>query len=502
MVARPTICHMKHNIVEPIALCVISVASRSPIRSLSVESLNFPHVKIVFVFIFHSSLEMLGQLLKVAAWGSTLIAILLNLYIYTYPSLDPDNCSWSRKDKDYDALSIVGQSILKVPYLGDLYDTYWIPEQPSSDIHLLAVGDPQIDGRWAHTDTRKRLDIFGNDHYLGHIYRVMSHRLAPDYVTVLGDLFGSHWIEDSEFYNRTKRYTTRLFSRDVPQPGSTLLENDSLEEYTEWYRQALETGLFSDPGYCGYQDIKSWGDQGPLFINITGNHDIGYGGDMTWARMYRWNKYFGKDNYFVEYALDTDHPWRLVMVDALQLDGPSQTPEFQQAVWQFVDGLASRPFNGTTILVTHIPLYKPDGICKDGTRIEYYDNGLIKVENHLKFSTSQRLLNSLFGNGKPGIILTGHDHEGCISYYADSDGKWAVSSEPGNSTVKELTVRSIMGDFDGNTGLVTGHFNSTTANWEFDYSVCPFIVQHFWWAAQVAILVASALQSVSFLFNR
>ncbi|ODV87553.1 hypothetical protein CANARDRAFT_6080 [[Candida] arabinofermentans NRRL YB-2248] len=472
--------------------------------------------------------------LSLLTWVITLITILLNLYIYTYPSLDCDHCKWKYTYKDVDSLSSIESKLINIPYIGDLYETYFIKEThrgghgTPSDIRLLAIGDPQINGNWPSTPYIKRLDNFGNDYYLGHIYRLMKPRLDPTIVVGMGDLFSSQWIGDSEFYNRTKRYMTRLFPRPLQQTYAELefiADHKDIDWKThyDWFRNNLEDGFFQKPDYYHYSDIKDWTSANltnePLFINITGNHDIGYG-DTTYQHMARWRKLFGKDNYWIEYDNDTKHPWRIVVLNGLAVDGPLLQPEFQKYTWQFIEVLKNREYHGSTILLTHIPMYKREGLCVDGPRVDYYnkDNcheggeyriGLLKSENHLQYETSQAILNAVFKDSKSGIILTGHDHEGCENYYNfhernnnedEPSGEWIASKDVETGKyIKEVTVRSIMGDYDGSLGLMTGHFNNDSESWEFDYTLCPFIVQHVWWAAQIGILSTILLQSINWL---
>ena len=105
-------------------------------------------------------------------------------------------------------------------YINDIFEQFNYTDKDKSinedQIHLLAFGDPQIKGIWKNPLYRTRLDIFGNDFYLGHIYSMMHKRLNPSHVVVLGDLFSSQWIPDNEFFNRTKRYMTRIFNRNSP----------------------------------------------------------------------------------------------------------------------------------------------------------------------------------------------------------------------------------------------------------------------------------------------
>jgi hypothetical protein len=163
----------------------------------------------------------------------------------------------------------------------------------------------------------------------------------------------------------------------------------------------------------------------------------------------------------------------------------------------------------------------------------------IKHQNHLSRWASDWILETIFGEHDEGVILGGHDHEGCdvlhrrlsdveqahswhsndqthdelkrrrrrqnaaeetgdveiaveenfdvkqppppvhetqqvhhpleISQYAAhvrnnlSSGVWkAEKYTPKTSGIREITVRSMMGDFSGNVGLLTGSYNHDT----------------------------------------
>lgn len=373
------------------------------------------------------------HLLRWPAYLTLLAALLLNLYIYNYPYLqNRTECIW----RDHP---------------GSKHDTN--TDNGHDEVHLLAFGDPQIRGASNTTNWRTRLDIFGNDHFLGHIYRVMAKRTKPNQVSVLGDLLSSQWIGDAEFDRRADRYFGRIFDESLVKDN---------EGYVMWY-------------------------------NIAGNHDIGYGGEMTRERIDRFEKRFGRVNYYVPRK-----GYRVVVLNNLALDGPVYEQQFQNDCWMFVDMVRQareQEPEVSTILMTHVPLYKPAGICTDGPMFKYYNNEhkWLRSQNHLSEDATNRLLDGIFGREDPrGVILAGHDHEGCVSSYSfdHEHGNWSVEGGTGNA-VSEYTVRSMMGEFGGNTGLLTGSWNDTEQKYDFQYSLCPFVVQHLWWATKVVTIIAT-----------
>lgn len=306
-----------------------------------------------------------------------------------------------------------------------------------AEVKLMAFGDPQIPGFPTGTDFKsrhKQLDVWGNDKYLKHTVSVYRDILEPEHVAVLGDLISSQWVDETEYKARAARIS----------------------------------------------DIFPTAETGVLH-NVSGNHDIGYHGDFSDQRLSRYEEYYGALNFEERYESSAGHSWRLVGMNSLALDGPPQDSAREETE-KFLRGLQNDNFEGPTVLLSHLPLYKPSGICKDGPYMKFYEDGRLEEQNHMSAESSHLVL-SIFSSQYGGIILTGHDHEGCVSSY-DADLKVQKGVEPG-SFVVEATVRSVMGEFGGNAGIVTGVWNEQLGRLDFRYSLCRFQVQHIWWATQV-----------------
>lgn len=486
-------------------------------------------------------------------WALTLICAALNFFIYFYPDFNSlGQCSWHTDGGSAFEEKLLFQSLasdLSSKIAGtplsepaDLFSPSKFHESGEiKDIRMLAFGDPQINGNWPSTKYVKRVDNFGNDYYLGHIYHVMKNRMQPSHVTVMGDLFSSQWIYDSEFYNRTYRYVTRLFPRP-DEYKKTAIDTYNKHENYDWQHWMTEEHQLDPAARFEsrvYEDVYDWTNltasyplpsgpeiREPLFINLTGNHDVGYSGDATWQHMARFHLLFGQNNFVINYNKGTEYEWRIVVLDSLTLEGPALQEEFLTYTWSFLENLKAKEnpsFKGSTILLTHIPFYKREGLCVDGPQHVYYvdnekepyKNGKLRQQNHLSYDVTQKVLDVVFPNpDKEGIILTGHDHEGCDNYYTKSEGEWrAISpdekkmeeSKTGGfvtKPIREVVVRAMMGDFNGNTGIMTGHFNTITKSWEFHFNLCPFVVQHWWWVAKIITGLTIILQSYIFLTKK
>lgn len=63
------------------------------------------------------------------------------------------------------------------------------------------------------------------------------------------------------------------------------------------------------------------------------------------------------------------------MLNNLLLECPALRQEFLDYTLEFFYQLFERKFNGSTILVTHVPFYKIFWLCFDGPEFEYYPSG-------------------------------------------------------------------------------------------------------------------------------
>ncbi|OAA40703.1 Metallophosphoesterase domain protein [Metarhizium rileyi] len=377
---------------------------------------------------------------------------------------------------------------------------------------------------------RKRFDLFGNDFYLAHIYRTLHWWTQPTHVTVLGDLLGSQWIEDDEFDRRGGRFWNRTF-----RGGQRVPDDIALWPNIEYNLSGILDGSAEE---------EVWSKR---IINVAGNHDIGYAGDLTPERMQRFERVFGKANYELRFELPVTDPetnatiqdpktnptsvrlppeLRIVVLNDMNLDTPAKDQGLQDTTYNFINAVIGTAcaveYKGQfTLVLTHIPLYKPAGVCIDAPFFDFHDpqdGGGVKEQYLLSSDASKGLLEGIFGvsrdpqasgqgMGRPGLVLNGHDHEGCDTYHFvnqtngtdPGDRSWesrkwqdvklsniqTLQQHPGR---REITVRSMMGDFGGNAGLLSMWFNQDTWEWEHEYVDCPLGRQHFWWMTHFIIL--------------
>ncbi|KAJ4352222.1 uncharacterized protein N0V89_007569 [Didymosphaeria variabile] len=289
------------------------------------------------------------------------------------------------------------------------------------------------------------VDIWGNDWYLAHIVRTLRWWTKPSHVAVLGDLLGSQWISDEEFERRSRRYWDIVFRglEKVPERIMTGYEEGELDAENEKEEKQADDGERQEreKRWGGTVEIlgedPSWAKRA---INIAGNHDIGYAGDIDTNRMERFEHQYGKVNWDIVFTLpnttlgnteeQNDPPaLRLVILNTMNLDTPAYDGDLQRETYDFINHVVttSRSVNDkthATILLTHIPLHKDSGVCVDSPFFDFFDGGGVKEQNMLSDHASKIVLESMFGLssnqhaegqgfGRRGIIINGHDHAGC-----------------------------------------------------------------------------------------
>ncbi|KAK2850740.1 hypothetical protein FQN49_005368 [Arthroderma sp. PD_2] len=423
---------------------------------------------------------------------------------------------------------------------------------------------------------RKQIDLIGNDYYLAHIYRTLWWWSHPTHVTVLGDLIGSQWVSDEEFGIRSSRYWNRTFRGGVRVPDDLMATGR--DGYTKEVAEGTSGEIILDIG------PDAWSNR---IINIVGNHDIGYAGDISQQRIDRFDREFGRANWDVRFNLPMPElglevnktnstpkstpSIHLIVLNTLTFDTPALDTSIQGQTYQYLNDVIDRSRSVEdrttfTLLLTHLPLHKQEGVCTDPPYFSFHEKddknpdggeprfkaGGLKEQNHLSDYVSHAgVLQGIFGmsgetdapiggKGRNGLILTGHDHTGCdVIHYVDreaasddnstdaeggniSAASWSwnarrfsprspsKASESTNSvfdsatgstapaSIREVTLRSMMGEFGGNAGLLSVWFDADPSiqEWKYEITTCQLGVQHIWWAVHIVALVTFIVASM------
>ncbi|KAF2644536.1 hypothetical protein P280DRAFT_545988 [Massarina eburnea CBS 473.64] len=454
---------------------------------------------------------------------------------------------------------------------------------------------------------RKWIDLWGNDWYLAHIVRTLRWWTEPSHVAVLGDLLGSQWIQDEEFERRQTRYWRRVFGGMVGVPEYIMTGKEEADATLTNAEAAMVEGEAqeAEDGEEKGEEERKWGGTREVLgadtrwkdrvINIAGNHDIGYAGDIDAKRIERFERAFGKVNWDIVFTLPnatnatTDDPpqpqppeLRLVILNSMNLDTPCWAPHLQQESYDFMNHVVatSRPVTDkthATILLTHIPFHKESGICVDSPLFTFFEGGSgVREQNMLSDYTSQMMLEGIFGLsgskdaegngfGRHGIVINGHDHAGCdVLHWTEQPSVGSTcpedirlefenvelpeysanasdASTPNPSTngaevtdppppsdsetedpkfqairwphppyttsntsarscvslnhvprVREITLRSMMGDYAGYAGFLSAWFDPSLGEkgeWKLEFSTCGIGTQHWWWAYHIVDLI-------------
>jgi hypothetical protein len=360
---------------------------------------------------------------------------------------------------------------------------------------------------------------------------------------VLGDLLGSQWIDDGEFWIRANRVKDRVFA------GMQWVKEDEIGDSKG--RPKLDAD--------GKEKQVDWANK---LIAVAGNHDIGYAGDMNRHRVDRFQEAFGPLNSILtvypypDYTPVANSPndpldkipderpsLRLINLNSMSLGTPIYDSSLADDSYALLNaGLATKSLstNQATVLLTHLPFHKTVH-CSDQPYIAYFPEewgGGIKTQNFLSDTMSALLMGWNFGvpsgmkfNGSyrnRGVILTGHDHVGCDVRHIwreevkDSEekvveeGRWDsvhegyyrelqrqkiegkhVDPVTEAENVREVTVTSMMGDYGGNVGFLSAWWEKkegeTMGEWKFAYNSCRFGYPLAWWAVHITDLIVVVL---------
>ncbi|KFK35701.1 hypothetical protein AALP_AA4G025800 [Arabis alpina] len=160
----------------------------------------------------------------------------------------------------------------------------------------------------------------------------------------------------------------------------------------------------------------------PTFY-IPGNHDIGYSRVASHKLdvIDRYEKVFGNRNR--RFMIGNVE---FISIDAQAIDGNPQK-DLALEVWKFVQNVSSDATSHPRVLLTHIPLYRPDQTpCGPHRRASVIDQRFwrhfqdqeVIYQNYVSQESSKKLLEMI----KPVLVLSGHDHEQCTVTHKSETG--------------------------------------------------------------------------------
>ncbi|CUM47526.1 uncharacterized protein AC631_05785 [Debaryomyces fabryi] len=266
-----------------------------------------------------------------------------------------------------------------------------LPEQHDSGrTDVLFIADPQLIDRHTYPKRNEillKLSQHTVDVYIHKNYNSIMNNLKPDYVFFLGDyLDNGRSSTDEYFYNQLERFNKIFLRNDY-----TINEN--------------------------------------FFVNVAGNHDIGWADGVKLKAKARFMETFGNPNAIVNIN-DVD----FVTLDSISLS--SSVNNIRKESRQFLDenfADADSKRDKPRVLLTHVPLYRDVEVNKCGPLREnpvFHLGGGYQYKLALDQDISLEILKRI----KPNIIFSGDDHDYCDINHTE------VINDP---VTREITVKSI-----------------------------------------------------------
>ncbi|KAI3463178.1 hypothetical protein Pfo_019841 [Paulownia fortunei] len=256
----------------------------------------------------------------------------------------------------------------------------------SNYVKIAVVTDPQLMDRTSLPLAPKSLALeiaqFYTDLYMRRAFLSSVLPFNPDVVLFLGDYFDGGYILSDEEWQESLGRLRHIFNLNILQKTS---------------------------------NIKVY--------YLSGNHDIGYAAFNSRKPeiVKRYEREFGARNFKV-----TLGKVDFIAVDAQTLDG-DPGGNLTSTTWDFVK-IVSKDISSTPrVLLTHIPLYRPDQTpCGPrrsspiiNQRIYHADRDQeIVYQNYITKNSTNVLLDLI----RPALVLSGHDHDQCTVTHMSKHG--------------------------------------------------------------------------------
>lgn len=358
--------------------------------------------------------------------------------------------------------------------------------------HLILVADPQLIDHKSYPGRPwplSSLTVTITDNYMRRSYKQLQEQLHPDTVFFLGDLFdgGREWrtrhgsYEDPS-WNRRPKNEIGYAKKWKKKYG----DDYWLKEYARF------SELFIDPWVQDGSEAGVGQRGRKIIASLPGNHDLGFGSEVLVAARDRFEAFFGDVN-----RVDVIANHTFVSVDTLSLSArssedrekadlsdiyrpaeeflarvqltkrkaveqelrrlrgesqePSQEHKVEEALSADFSNIPTLKLDGDkaelpTILLTHVPLYRPPG-TQCGPLREHWppanptdplardDRNAISVSKGYQYQNVLNEGDSIDLVSKVGNVVhafSGDDHDYCELTHAENQ-----------ANVKEITVKSV-----------------------------------------------------------
>lgn len=142
---------------------------------------------------------------------------------------------------------------------------------------------------------------------------------------------------------------------------------------------------------------------------MVGNHDIGFGDGIKSEVLQRYTEEFGSTSYTIE----RKH-YSIVVIDTVSLSATKDLPSKHEALG-VLENLPPQP----RILMTHVPLYRPQGTDCGPDRQNSFE---IRHGRGYQYQNllSQELSDMLLDRIQPIAVFSGDDHDYCRVWHNDN----------------------------------------------------------------------------------
>ncbi|KAK6203578.1 protein that affects bud emergence, intrachromosomal recombination, and nuclear division [Scheffersomyces amazonensis] len=257
-----------------------------------------------------------------------------------------------------------------------------------SNMKILFIADPQLIDNHTYPGRNQlllKLSQHTVDVYLKKNYYYLINELQPDYIFWLGDyLDNGRSSTDEYFYTQLSRFNKIFYNR-----------------FKKTYKRNVN-----------------------FFVNLAGNHDIGFGDEVKLDSRERFEKEFGAINHYR--VLDG---LGFITFDTLSFS--STHSNINRESRDFLDNY----FNGGAvkdvprILLSHVPLYRDPNIncgpIRENPKFNVHGGGY-QYKNTIDEALTEEILTKI----QPDLIFAGDDHDYCDIIHS-------------NGASREITVKSI-----------------------------------------------------------
>jgi hypothetical protein len=279
----------------------------------------------------------------------------------------------------------------------------WSPNFKNST-NVMLIADPQLIDNHTYPGRNEillKLSKHTVDMYLKRNYQALIDNLNPDHVIFLGDYLDNGRSSSDEYYAKELSRFNQIF-----------------------YNKKIQKSF--------YEKDQNW------FINLPGNHDIGFGDNVK--NRDRFIKNFGNPNQVI-----TIRNVDFIAIDSLSYSSEKQ--EIQQQTIDFIDNLSSK--SNRRILLSHIPLYRQESqTCGPLRESRKPIKPLVRGYQYQTTLDPQRT-NDLLTKINPNLVFSGDDHDFCEVIHQVGDINSNNNDDDNNNIninnkkIHEFTVKSI-----------------------------------------------------------